>query len=67
MTDEVWRYDNHQWDKYDNLVRPRFGHQSSLIGKNIVHIGGCVDIGAHVDMGVCVDNLKHFRFVADLN
>ena len=55
VTDEVWRYDNHQWDKYDNLVTPRYGHQSSLIGKNIIHIGGEVD------------DHDHFRFVANLN
>ena len=50
-TDEVWRYDNQQWDKYDNMLRPRSNHQSALINNNIVHIGGRLD------------GLNHFRFL----
>ena len=43
VTDEVWRYNNQQWEQYDNLVRPRYNHHTALIGANIFHIGGFGD------------------------
>ena len=59
MTDQVWRYDNQQWDEYDNMITPRFNHQSALIKNNIVHIGG-------QDRAGQLKQLNRFRFLANL-